>query len=69
MEEAHPMSTRWWSEAVKKIHQNDQFIKLSNFCFGSKPARVITMEEAHPMSTGWRSEAVKKYIISISSLN
>ena len=40
---------------------------LSIFCFGPKPARVITTEEAHPMSTGWRLDAVKKYVKMISS--
>ena len=50
-----------------KIHFQTQYIKPSNFCFGSNLVRVITMEEAHPMSTGWRLDAVKKYVKMISS--
>ena len=43
----------------QKIHQNDQFIKLRFFCFGSNSTMVITMEEAHPMSTRGRSGEVR----------
>jgi hypothetical protein len=50
-----------------KIHFQTQYIKPTNFYFGSKPARLIPMEEAYPMSTGSRSDAVKKYVKMISS--
>ena len=51
-----------------KIHFQTQYIKPTNFYFGSKPARVISMEEAYHMSMGWRLDAVKKYVKMISSL-
>ena len=65
-EEAYPMSTGSRSDAVK-IHQNDQLINLSNFCFGPKPVRVIPTEEAYPMPMGLRSDAVKNYVKMIGT--
>ena len=58
MEEANPHVHRHEVGGGQKICQNDLFINLSNFCFGSNPARVITIEEAHSMCTGWRSGEV-----------
>ena len=46
----------------RKVCQNDQYIKLINFCFGSELVKVIPTEEAYSMPMGLRSVEVKKYV-------
>ena len=38
----------------RKVCQNDQYIKLINFCFGSELVKVIPTEEAYSMLMGSR---------------